>query len=206
VLTTTSFAILGQLAWGDATTYELVKAMRRNLRFLWPRAESRIYEEAKRLVEAGLAEARPGATGRRRRTVYAITEAGRRALRDWQAGPPETVTLEHGPLLHILLGREARPQDLIAAVVAARDQAEAMLAVGTPLGHEYLEGEHPQQEEVHLRSLTFDYLYRWALFNRDWAERAEAELRRWRDTEPNPAKHERALARIEAALAGHPPA
>jgi hypothetical protein len=49
------------------------------------------------------------------------------------------------------------------------------------------------------------YLYRWALFNRDWAERAEAELRRWRDTEPNAAKRRRALARIEAALEGHDP-
>ena len=58
---------------------------------------------------------------------------------------------------------------------------------------------------MHLRSLTFDYLYRWALFNRDWAERTEAELRRWRDTEPNPAKRRRALARFEAALEGHDP-
>jgi hypothetical protein len=57
------------------------------------------------------------------------------------------------------------------------------------------------QEEVHLRSLTFDYLYRWALFNRDWATRAEAELRRWRDTEPNAAKRRRALERIRDALA-----
>ena len=174
MLTTTSYAILGQLAWGEATTYELVKAMGRNLRFIWPRAESRIYEEAKRLVDAGLAQARPGRTGRRRRTVYAITDEG-------------------------------RPEDLLAAVAATREHAEAMLAVGTPLAREYLDGAHPQQGEVHLRSLTFDYLYRWALFNRDWAERAEAELRRWRNTEPAPAKRRRALARIEAAVGGHDP-
>jgi hypothetical protein len=29
--TTTRYAILGQLAWGEATTYELMKAMGRNL-------------------------------------------------------------------------------------------------------------------------------------------------------------------------------
>ena len=46
-----------------------------------------------------------------------------------------------------------------------REHAEGMLAVGVPLAQEYLEGRHPQQDEVHLRSLTFDYLYRWALFN-----------------------------------------
>jgi hypothetical protein len=75
-----------------------------------------------------------------------------------------------------------------------------MLAIGTPLAHEYLDGRHPQQEEVHLRSLTFDYLYRWALFNRDWAERTEAELRRWRDTGPSAAKRRRALERIRSAI------
>jgi hypothetical protein len=54
---------------------------------------------------------------------------------------------------------------------------------------------------VHLRSLTFDYLFRWSLFNRDWAERTEAELRRWRDSQPGVAKYRRALKRIREALA-----
>ncbi|HZO58878.1 MAG TPA: PadR family transcriptional regulator [Solirubrobacterales bacterium] len=203
-LTTTTYAILGQLAWGEATTYELVKAMGRNLRFMWPRAESRIYEEAKRLTAAGYAEARTGRTGRRRRTVYAITGDGRRALRDWLAGPPEGITLEHGPLLRILLGREARPQDLLAAVSAVRDHAERLFAVGAPLADEYLDRRHPQQAEVHLRALTYDYLFHWAQLNSDWADRAEAELRRWRDTEPSAAKHRRALERIRALRARLP--
>jgi PadR family transcriptional regulator, regulatory protein AphA len=45
---------------GEASAYELTKAMRRNLRFFWPRAEARIYAEAKRLAEAGLASATRG--------------------------------------------------------------------------------------------------------------------------------------------------
>src|SRR5436305_15165628 len=104
VLATTSFGILGQLAWGEASTYELVKAMSRNLRFIWPRAESRIYDEAKRLVAAGLATAREGHTGRRRRTVYAITRAGREALSAWLATPPAgAMSLESEPLLRVIL-------------------------------------------------------------------------------------------------------
>jgi DNA-binding PadR family transcriptional regulator len=204
-LTTTTYAILGQLAWGEATTYELVKAMGRNLRFMWPRAESRIYEEAKRLVTAGFVTASPGRTGRRRKTVYAITDTGRAALREWLAGPPEGIVLEHGPLLRILLGREGRPADLIAATAAVREQADAMLAIGNPLGEEYLAGRHPQQQEVHLRALTFDYLYRWAQLNREWADRTEAELRRWRDTAPSAAKQRRALARIRELLGAKDP-
>ena len=85
-----------------------------------------------------------------------------------------------------------------------REHAEGMLAVGVPLAQEYLEGRHPQQDEVHLRSLTFDYLYRWALFNRAWAQRAEAELRGWRDLEPTEGKSRRALERIRAAVSAAP--
>jgi DNA-binding PadR family transcriptional regulator len=199
-LTTTSYAILGQLAWGEASTYELTKAMRRNLRFFWPRAEARIYAEAKRLADAGLASATRGRTGRRPRTVYAITAAGRRELRAWLGTPSEPVSLEHGPLLRVFLGREGGPDELRAAIAAAREQAEAMLAVGTPLGREYLERRHPQQDEVHLRALTFDYLYGWGQFTRAWAESALAEVERWDDTSPSPAKERRALARIRDRL------
>jgi hypothetical protein len=69
------------------------------------------------------------------------------------------------------------------------------------LAGEYLEGLHPQQHEVHLRALSFDYLYRWALLNRDWAIRAEQEVARWSSVATDPEKHDRALARIRAALA-----
>ena len=139
-LSTTSFAILGQLAWGEATTYELVKAMSRNLRFIWPRAESRIYDEAKRLVAAGLATAREGHTGRRRRTVYAITPRRTRSAERLARRPrPRRMSLESEPLLRVILGGTGRVEDLRAAVAAVGEHAEAMLAIGTPLGHEYLD-------------------------------------------------------------------
>jgi PadR family transcriptional regulator AphA len=200
-LGTTSFAILGQLAWGEATTYELVKAMSRNLRFIWPRAESRIYDEAKRLVAAGLATASEGHTGRRRRSTYAITPAGVDALREWLATAPGNISLESEALLRVILGGRGTPADLLAAIEAVRDHAEAMLAVGTPLGHEYLDGQHPQQHEVHLRALTFDYLYGWAQFNRAWAQRAAGEVALWTDVSPDEAKHRRALDSIRGRVA-----
>ena len=46
---TTANAILGLLALRkEWSTWELTKQLRRNMRFFWPRAESRIYDEAKR--------------------------------------------------------------------------------------------------------------------------------------------------------------
>ncbi len=85
-LTPTSYAILGLLAIKPWTTYELATQVERTVRRFWPRTRSKLYEEPKKLVAAGLAEAVKGAHGRRPRTVYTITPAGRQALAAWLAG------------------------------------------------------------------------------------------------------------------------
>src|SRR5919198_2119040 len=84
-LTTTSYAILGLLAIRPWSTYELAKQMRRSLHHIWPRAESNVYAEPKRLVEAGLATAEVQKVGERPRTLYTITPKGRQALERWLA-------------------------------------------------------------------------------------------------------------------------
>jgi DNA-binding PadR family transcriptional regulator len=197
-LSATGAAVLGQLAWREQSTYELVKAMGGNVRFFWPRAESHVYREVKRLTAAGLALAERGATGRRPRTVYRISAAGRTALAAWLAAPPGGVALEHEPLLRVFIATSGRREDLLRAIAAARSQADAMIAIGDGLADLYLAGEHPFQEDVHIRALTFDYLYNWARHTIEWADRAEADVRSWRDLRPGRAKHVRALARLRA--------
>jgi PadR family transcriptional regulator AphA len=198
----TTAALLGQLAWREQTPYELTKAMGRNIRFFWPRAESHIYREVKRLVELGLAEAEPGATGRRPRTTYAITDAGREALVDWLATSPGGTALENEPLLRLFLASSGTRADMLAAIAKAREDARAMLAIADGIAEEYLEHRHEFQDQVHIRQFTFDYLFNWATLTVEWADRAEAELNRWRDVRPSPAKHERALERIRSLVSG----
>lgn len=53
-LTTTSYAVLAQLALRPWSTYELARQRIRYFRYVWPRAESAIYREAKRLAAMGL--------------------------------------------------------------------------------------------------------------------------------------------------------
>src|SRR5580765_4188575 len=51
-LTTTSYAILGLLTLKPWSTYELAKQIQRD-RFVWPRAESNLYAEPKKLIVHG---------------------------------------------------------------------------------------------------------------------------------------------------------
>jgi PadR family transcriptional regulator, regulatory protein AphA len=195
-LTTTSFAVLGQIGLAAGSAYELTKRMRRNYRFFWPRAESRLYDEARRLVDAGLATAEQGFTGRRGRTTYALTPAGQRALREWLSEPPAGGwAFQFEPLLRVFLGNFGTREQLLAAIERARLDAEELLAVADAVAADYATGTAEGQPHVHVRALIFDFLWHQAVAIRDWAERAAAEVEGWDDVEPA-GKTERALERI----------
>jgi len=100
-LTTTSYALLGLLNIRPWTTYELAKQVQRSLGWFWPRAERKLYEEPKRLVEFGLATATAESTGKRPRTVYAVTPAGRQALKHWLDAAPAAPSLEFEALVKV---------------------------------------------------------------------------------------------------------
>ncbi len=100
-LTTTSYALLGLLNIRPWTTYELAKQVQRSLGWFWPRAERKLYEEPKRLAEYGLATATSESTGKRPRTMYAITPAGRRALKRWLDEAPAAPSLEFEALVKV---------------------------------------------------------------------------------------------------------
>ena len=100
-LSPTSFAILGLLSIQPFTTYELAQQMDRTLSWFWPRAASMIYEEPKKLVTVGLATSQVTFTGKRRSTVYKITDAGRAALRDWLDTPAAGMRMEFEAMLKV---------------------------------------------------------------------------------------------------------
>jgi DNA-binding PadR family transcriptional regulator len=204
-ISATTAAILGQLAWREHSTYELAKAMGRNLHFFWPRAESHTYREIKRLVDDGLATAHRGSTGRRPRSTYRITRKGEQALHRWLAYPSGGISLENEPLLRIFLGSHAKTKkELLNALDAAQDHAQRIFTVATQVADEYLNDRHEFQDQVHLRAFIFDYLWNSAVFTQQWAQGARAEIERWQDLTPTPAKHRRALKRIRSLSSDQP--
>lgn len=120
-MTTTTYAVLGLLAIKPWTTHELVQQVNFSLRRIWPRAQSKLYEEPKKLVALGYAEAQEEWVGRRRRTRYTITEKGRKALRSWLAMPGDGPSLEFEQLLKIDFADSGSKQDILANLAAALD-------------------------------------------------------------------------------------
>ena len=84
--------MLGLLAEGDRSGYDLLKRAERSVAHMWAPAKSQLYAVLPRLVEAGLAGRRTvRQTGRPNKQVYRLTRAGRAAVRQWlETAPPKS--------------------------------------------------------------------------------------------------------------------
>jgi PadR family transcriptional regulator, regulatory protein AphA len=146
-LTTTSYAVLGLLSLRSWTTYELAEQMQRALGLFWPRATSGLYEEPKKLVVAGLARATSDDVGRRPRTRYSITPAGRRALAAWVPTPGAGPVVEFEQLVKVFFAEHGTRDDLLATIDGVRASLEQRVASTAGIPREYLErrGGYPER-------------------------------------------------------------
>lgn len=193
-LSTTSYAILGMLTFQEEmSAYELTRQMARSLHFVWPRAESKVYEEPKKLVEHGLATVATRMHGRQRRTVYAITPQGREALSRWLAAPLQPPLLEFEGMLRLYFANAGSIETLRALLTTIREQAEAQQRFGAALAQEYAAGGGPYRDRLHLSYLGFQFLWGYFDYLAGWARWAENEVATWQDTAPSAAKSARAL-------------
>ncbi len=181
-LTTTSYAILGLLALRPWATYDLARVMQRSLHYFWPSAESNLYAEPKRLVAAGVAEAREEWNGERKRTIYSITDAGRKALADWLASPSAGSRLESEPHLRILYAENGTKEDLLAAIDRIEADAQATVEHFAQVSGEYARGEGLFPERIHLNALIATLGIEQGLATRRWARWARSQVADWDDT------------------------
>jgi DNA-binding PadR family transcriptional regulator len=180
-LTSTSYAVLALLALQSWTTYQLARQMERSLGWIWPRAISRLYEEPKKLVAAGLATSRSESTGRRRSTVYEISPAGRQALAAWLAEPGTGMVLECEALVKIAYADQGTRDGLLANLTTLIDDTTAKLHFGEMIARQYLDGLGPFQERLPLSGLMWRFLWEFQLTVLRWARWAYAEVEAWPD-------------------------
>lgn len=181
-LTTTSYAILGLLAIRPWSTYELAKQMRRNLHFFWPRAESNLYAEPKRLVAGGWAQADARPVGRRPRTEYSITPAGRRELARWLTRPAAPSRLESEPLVKFAFAPYTSKERVLENLRRFHEDALERQSQLRSIFGEYLRAEDPFPERVHVNVVAYRLLWDHAQTEAGWAAWALKEVHSWPDT------------------------
>jgi PadR family transcriptional regulator, regulatory protein AphA len=179
-LTTTSYAVLAILALREHSTYELAKQMGMSMHYMWPRAESNVYAEPKRLVDAGLAASRKEATGRRPRTVYSITDQGRAALADWISRPSSRQRYESEALIKVLFAEHGSVEDLQASIRAIGEDAAATVEHFQRIADAYETGEGSYPERFAVSSLVARLLSEQQATTVRWAEWAERVVSSWK--------------------------
>jgi DNA-binding PadR family transcriptional regulator len=192
-MTTTSYAILGLLAVRSWTTHELVPQVDRSLRRIWPRAQSKLYEEPKKLVAHGYAQAADDSVGRRRRTRYTITAKGRRALAAWLREPGDGPILECEQLLKIHFADGGTTADIVTNLEATRawvlEQNEENLATARA----YLEERGGFPERAALNQLVGTFLTDYYLMVAEWVVATSRVVAAWPD-DPAAAPYDAAVA------------
>lgn len=190
---TTAYALLGLLALRPWTTYELAQQVRRSLNWFWPRAERKLYDEPKRLVAGGLATAREEYTGRRKRTVYAITPRGRRALAGWLATSSAPPSWENEALVKVFFADAGDLDGLRHALSEMRDGARDRLAALAQMAGQ--PAVFPDRR--HLSALTLRLQHDHEAATARWAEWALGETAAWPATDdPGEWDTQGVLARV----------
>jgi DNA-binding PadR family transcriptional regulator len=136
-LSPTGRVILGMLALGQNTGYDIKQMVDKATRHFWAVSYGQLYPELRRLEQHGLIRGRPEPTGGRSRKVYELTDAGAQALADWLGAREEPLYEVRDEGLLKLFFSEARPNERIEIVRAIRGRMEGKLAqleaLGTPM-------------------------------------------------------------------------
>jgi DNA-binding PadR family transcriptional regulator len=108
--------LLGLLAEGPASGYDLARRFSEALGSVWPAQHPQIYSELARLESAGLIEVE--STGPRRRKAYRITDEGLAEVRRWLAEAEVDHTFRMETLFRAYFFWLMEPEDLKAHLAA----------------------------------------------------------------------------------------
>ena len=195
-LTTTSYAVLAQVAVRPWSSYELAQQRVRYFRYVWPRAESAIYREVKRLSSMGLLKGRKEYTGKRSRTVYSITGDGKAALREWLGTPISPFSMDFEAMLRLFVAPLGTKDEFMGTLKQVHADAQEMLQFAGEVKQEFLDGINVTQDQIYIRALAVDFFISLLNTVESWAERTVSEVQEWDDLMPSEEKNQRGLEKI----------
>jgi DNA-binding PadR family transcriptional regulator len=101
----TRFSLLGWLSRGPKSGYEMARLMADSTEHFWSESPGQIYPSLRALEAEGLVQHKDLASGARRRKCFVLTRAGRAALEQWLAEPPQEQPPRNELLLKVFFGR-----------------------------------------------------------------------------------------------------
>jgi DNA-binding PadR family transcriptional regulator len=168
--TAVTHVVLGMLALGPRSGYDIKATVDRSTRFLWAASYGQIYPELRRLEEEGLVKGEDAPNGGRSRRVYELTDAGREALEEWLLSTTFTVELRDESLLRLFFA-DVLPRERALRLLEDRKQ-----------GHEqFLEVLRAIDARPGVDPDFVDLVLHWGIDFNEWGARwCEEQLKRLR--------------------------
>ena len=174
-------------------------------RFVWPRAESNLYAEPKKLIAHGYACTHPEPRGKRPRTVYTITPCRQEGCPPTGSGhPPRSRVGKAESMVKFHFATGSTKEQLLANIhefcqhAVARWQAVAEIFRPNPQGNE------PFPNRTHLNVIPGRLLLETARLQAEWADRTIEEIEKW-DSTTGPQDQTSTLAALKSESPPEPP-
>jgi PadR family transcriptional regulator, regulatory protein AphA len=175
-LNRTAFAILGLLAMGPRSGFDIKKESEEVLGHFWHESYGHIYPILRRLHRDGLVEKRvEEQSGRPNRHVYSITADGMAELREWLEAPVEVTPPRNEVLLKVFFGQHSGPEtvrDVLADYRARQSERLGRLRAVV----ERLDGQQREDPSYVYWRLTAELGLRAMQVVTEWADDAIAKL------------------------------
>lgn len=208
-LTPTSYALLGLLARKPQSAYELNTLMQySSIRAYWPRVDSHVYSEPKKLLRHELVREKKEKLNGRSRTVYTITAKGRKALEQWLSSDDEAeMRIQAEFMLKLVLADSGSVADahqtLEKSLLSTRADLElAMTGIRT-----ILSGDNKNQDGAPYNGIIINLMadiliarYRWGHYALQATKDVDDELSPEDRTKLARSAYADALAKMEEAL------
>jgi PadR family transcriptional regulator AphA len=208
-LTPTSYVLLGLLARQPQSAYQLNARMQNSLiRVYWPRVESHVYSEPKKLLLHEMVSEEKGKHNGRNRTVYTITAQGTRALQSWLSDDADLdLRMQAEFMLKLLLADSGSVADVHNTLKQSlnrshQDLLEAIAGIKGILGSEEhaVDGAPYNGIGINLMADILIARYRWGNFALETTQGIDDDLPNNEKVKIGRHAYAMALEKLEAAL------
>jgi PadR family transcriptional regulator, regulatory protein AphA len=125
----TAHVILGMLALGPRSGYDIKQLADLSTRHFWATSYGQIYPELRGLSAKGLIKAEDASKGTRQRTIYHLTPKGRETLHAWVADPVvNNLEIRDEMLLKLFFADAMSPKETSRHLEAMRRRHEQVAA------------------------------------------------------------------------------
>jgi DNA-binding PadR family transcriptional regulator len=182
----TRMAVMGMLALGARTGYDIRRECEEKLSHFWSESYGQIYPVLRDLHERGYVHKEVVTEVGRRKNVYALTDDGRQVLRDWLATPARPLKVRNELLLKVFMGRIVDTSALDAVLEDFAERVEQRRAVLDGIG-EAIRAESADHPDATYWLLTLDFGLRSLAAQAEWARASRSTLQGLEPSTETPA-------------------